>query len=207
MTGLNHSNAAKTTLILVRHGETIWNAAERLQGQADPELSEAGRAQVADIRHVVERMSPSVVVASDLQRTRETAAILGYESPRLDARLREADLGAWTGRYVSELCEPSDADYRAWRAGLFTPPGAEPWDALVGRVEASLKELVPLHQTVLVITHGGPIRAACARFLGLEPAAVLPVRPASITIIEVKERARLGVYNLRPDDVEFRRTD
>jgi glucosyl-3-phosphoglycerate phosphatase len=202
-----HNPTKKTTLILVRHGETIWNAEERLQGQADPELSPEGREQVAQIRHVVDRLSPAKVVCSDLLRTRETAAILGYPSPEIDARLREANLGEWTGRYVADLITASNDDYTAWREGQFTPPSAEPWSALCQRVQAVLEDLATQREVILVVTHGGPIRAACSRFLGLEPQHILPVRPASITMIEFKDRARLGVYNLRPDDVEFKRSD
>jgi broad specificity phosphatase PhoE len=203
----NHPPTKKTTLILVRHGETTWNAEERLQGQADPELSPEGREQVAQIRHVVARLSPARVVCSDLQRTRETAAILGYANPEIDMRLREADLGQWTGQYVADLIATSNGDYLAWREGQFTPPGAESWPALCQRVQSALEAIVTLREIILVVTHGGPIRAACSRFLGLEPQHILPVRPASITIIEFKDKARLGVYNLRPDDVEFKRSD
>jgi glucosyl-3-phosphoglycerate phosphatase len=70
-----------------------------------------------------------------------------------------------------------------------------------------MKSLSKSHEVVLVVTHGGPIRAACYRLLNLQPSHILPVRPASISIIEVKEQARLGVYNLRPDDIEFKRVD
>jgi broad specificity phosphatase PhoE len=202
-----HNPTKKTTLILVRHGETIWNAEERLQGQADPQLSVAGREQVLQIRHVVERLAPTRVVCSDLLRTRETSTLLGYPSPEIDPRLREADLGDWTGKYVSDLIAASNSDYVAWREGQFTPPNAEPWTALCQRVQAALEALSSQREVILVVTHGGPIRAACSRFLGLEPQHILPVRPASITIIEFKDRARLGVYNLRPDDVEFKRSD
>jgi glucosyl-3-phosphoglycerate phosphatase len=207
MTTANHSPQPKTTFILVRHGETAWNAEERLQGQADPGLSDVGREQVAQIRHVVQRLNPSRIICSDLLRTRETAAILGYDTPVLDARLREADLGAWTGQYVADLIAQSSESYTAWRHGQFTPPGAESWPRMCQRVQSILESLSRCGEPILVVTHGGPIRAACAQFLGLEPQHVLPVRSASVTIIEFKEHARLGVYNLRPDDVEFKRTD
>lgn len=194
-------------IILVRHGETDWNAEERLQGQADPGLSTQGRLQVEQMRPVIQRLKPSRVVCSDLLRTRETAAILSDATPELEPRLREADLGEWTGQYVPELMASVDGSYTAWRHGQYTPPGGESWDRLCQRVKAVLEELVRGGENTLVVTHGGPIRAACAQFLGLQPQHVLPVRSASITILEFKEHARLGVYNLRPDDVEFKRAD
>jgi probable phosphoglycerate mutase len=197
----------KTTLIFVRHGETNWNAEERLQGQADVGLSEAGYAQVARIKHVIERLSPTYVVASDLLRTRETASVLGYEHPILDVRLREANLGDWTGQYVSTLLAASAEDYMAWRHGRLTPPNGESWQQLCSRIAEVIGELASRHETILVVTHGGPIRAACFQCLNLSPQHVLPVRSASITTIEFKDCPRLGVYNLRPDDLEFKRAD
>jgi glucosyl-3-phosphoglycerate phosphatase len=202
-----YSPSKKTTFILVRHGETHWNAQERLQGQADPGLSDDGRSQVAQIRPVVARLGPTRIICSDLLRTRETAGILGFDSPILERRLREADLGEWTGQFVPDLIAVNGDDYAAWRHGQFTPPGGESWQDMCQRVESVLESLSACGETILVVTHGGPIRAACARFLGLHPQHVLPVRSASLTIIEFRDYARLGVYNLRPDDVEFRRTD
>jgi broad specificity phosphatase PhoE len=197
----------KTTVILVRHGETTWNAVERLQGQADPGLSENGREQVLMLRPIIANLAPTRTICSDLLRTRETAALLGYDAPEVDARLREADLGAWTGRYVADLLASSNGDYAAWREGKLTPPGGETWYSLCQRVGSLIGQVAASGETLLVVTHGGPIRAACSVFLGLEPQHVLPVRSASITLIEFKDRARLGVYNLRPEAIAFKRTD
>ena len=185
-----------TRLIFVRHGETDWNAARRLQGQADIPLSAEGLRQAEALRELVARFGPDGTVASDLRRTRETSAALGYPSPQLDPRLREADLGEWTTRSIDQLRAEEPETYAAWRAGDFTPPGAEGWDDLLARVAAVVDELREAGGCQLVVTHGGPIRAACLHLLGLHPRHVLPVAPASVTVIEVNSRPRLGVYNL-----------
>jgi broad specificity phosphatase PhoE len=185
-----------TRLILVRHGETDWNAARRLQGQADIPLSVGGLRQVEALRELVAGFGPSHVVASDLHRTRETSTALGYATPRLDPRLREADLGEWTTRSIDQLRAEEPEAYAAWRAGDYTPPGAERWDDMLARVAEAVDELREAGGCQLVVTHGGPIRAACLHLLGLHPRHVLPVAPASVTVIEVNSRPRLGVYNL-----------
>src|SRR4051812_31723246 len=105
-------------LILVRHGESTWNADHRLQGQLDPPLSEAGRAQTVELRPLVERIgiAPDRVIASDLTRARETAALLGLAPARVDARWREIDVGEWGGRTAAEVDAESD-ELTNWRGG------------------------------------------------------------------------------------------
>lgn len=192
-----------TRLILVRHGETEWNAARKLQGQADVRLSATGRCQAEALRPLVERLGVTAVVASDLLRTRETSAALGFAEPRLDPRLREADLGAWTTRSIEQLRAEDAAAFAAWRAGSYTPPDAERWEALLERVSAAMDELLTAGGTQLIVTHGGPIRAACLHLLGLHPRHVLPVAPASMTVIEINHRPRLAVYNLTARPLEL----
>jgi len=187
-----------TRLLLVRHGETAWNAARKLQGQADIPLSARGRAQVAHLARIVASFAPDRAVASDLRRTTQSAALLGYPQPLADARWREADLGTWTGESMARLRREAPEDYRAWREGRLTPDGAESFEALGARVLAAAEELVGRAETVLVVTHGGPIRAICARWLCLPPKRIVPVSPGSLTIVEFKGRAALHTFNWTP---------
>ena len=115
---------------------------------------------------------------------RQTAAALGYE-PEVDPRWREADLGAWTGRSIAELREREPDLYAGWRGGSFTPQGAESFDTLGARVLAATKELLGSDDTVLVVTHGGPIRAVCSHWLLLPPKRIVPVSPGSLTVLEL----------------------
>src|ERR671929_2443690 len=86
-------------LILVRHGESTWNAEERLQGQLDPPLSERGREQSRALAAAVDLTGfpPERIVCSDLTRARETAELLGVAPGRYDERWREIDIGEWGG--------------------------------------------------------------------------------------------------------------
>lgn len=189
----NFSTGLKARLILLRHGQSVWNAEKRLAGQADVSISQLGQEQIRQMQETVRALKPDGVICSDLRRARESAALLGYKAPELDQRLREANLGRWEGEYIASL--PGE-DYQAWRAGEFTPPEGERWDAVCDRVEAALNELVAEGGSHLVVSHGGVIRAACDRLLCLPPRRIVPVQPASVTVIDVYDQPRLFVFNL-----------
>src|SRR5919205_4262120 len=89
-----------TTLLLVRHGETDWNADGRLQGQTDRPLSDFGRRQARQLAQELVDEELEAIYASDLARARETAEIIGERlglAVVLDADLREKDWGTWEG--------------------------------------------------------------------------------------------------------------
>src|SRR4051812_17862715 len=122
-------------LLLVRHGQSTYNAEARLQGQADPPLSAAGRAEAERLRPALARLDDGRVVTSDLRRARETAALLGYRDARLEPRFREIDVGEWAGRPLAELPVTSEP---AWRGGPLKAPGGESWAQLQARVGEAL---------------------------------------------------------------------
>src|SRR4051812_28497437 len=95
-------------LLLVRHGQSTYNAQARLQGQADPPLSEAGREEALRLAPALPGFPDDRVVTSDLQRARETAALLGHPGARPEPRLREIDVGAWAGRPLTEFPDGSE---------------------------------------------------------------------------------------------------
>ena len=183
-------------LVLVRHGETEWNAKEVLQGHADIELSDNGRAQARALASVVGRWVIDLAVTSDLKRSKQTSALLGYPEARADARWREANLGEWTGREVKDLQATAGEEYRAWREGRSAPPGAEDFDALSQRIAAAIAPLHATDGTVLVVTHGGAIRAAIAHLINLTPERIIPVQPGSLTVFEFDKAPRLSLYNV-----------
>lgn len=146
-----------TTLLLLRHGESVWNAEGRWQGQSGTGLTETGRQQAADVARELAIDPPAAVYASDLQRTRETAAIVAgvLDLPvTLDDRLREIDVGEWAGLTRDEVTARFPGATR-WRDG-------ESHEAMGSRVVAGLRAIAAAHdgKRVLIVTHGGPIRAA-----------------------------------------------
>jgi len=182
-------------LILVRHGETEWNAREVLQGQADIDLSDNGRAQADALARIVGRWSIDHAVTSDLKRAKQTSALLGYPDARPDVRWREADLGDWTARDARELQATQGDAYRAWREGRSAPPGGEDFAVLSRRIAAAIADLHAVEGTVLVVTHGGVIRAALAHLINLTPERIVPVHPGSLTVFEFDKIPRLKLYN------------
>ena len=161
-----------TTLILVRHGETDWNAQHRWQGHSDTRLNDAGREQA---RLLAEGL-PDVdaLYSSDLARARETAEILAGKiglEVRFDERLRERGFGSWEGLTMDEIESAYPDDKRRWLAG--TGPGAldaEPFEAFATRVGSFVENVWQRHagEKVLVVAHGGTIRVVHALATGLD---------------------------------------
>lgn len=164
-----------TTLHLVRHGESVWNSENRLQGHGGVGLSEKGHRQAASTAAFLSATlsHASLIVRSDLRRVAETAApteaLLDVEV-RLDQRLREIDVGFWSGLTWDEVAQRDPSAYRRWRAGEDVPRGgAETWAELRERVWPALRDLADVGGDVLVFTHGGPIRVGVAAGLAMPP--------------------------------------
>jgi len=152
-----------TTLALLRHAPTEWNAARRLQGRADIALSAAGKATLA-ARRLPEAVAGFRCLASPLSRTRETAMLLGL-NPEFDPRLIEMDWGRYEGRAIAELRSEQGAAFLANEArGLdFTPEGGESPRDVQTRVMPLLAEIARRGESTLAVTHRGVIRAVYAR--------------------------------------------
>lgn len=188
-------------LILMRHGETIWNAEQRLQGHDNADLSPRGIEQALSFRHLIEGLSPKGVVSSDLGRCRETVKLIGYGDAPSDARLRELNMGEWTGLRKPDLIAEHPEDYWAWRAGAWHPVGGEAWQDFVDRVVAGLRDwLAKTDGDVLAVVHSGVIRAALTAFLGLSQDRLVPVTPGTATMLHFDDpfssRVKLEGYNL-----------
>ena len=161
-------------LLLVRHGESTWNAEGRWQGWADPPLSDGGRKQVLAAVAELAASRPEAVICSDLERARETARIVAEAlilTVEVDAALRERDVGAWSGLTAAEIEQGWPGALVAWREGrLVSPPDGEPDTALGARVVDAVQRLAARAEgCLLVVTHGGVIRVL-ERHLGLRPA-------------------------------------
>lgn len=188
-------------LILLRHGETTWNAEHRLQGQDNSPLSERGIEQARRFVGYARALRPARVVSSDLGRTRQTADLIGHGDCPADPRLREFNAGEWTGRTRADLLASEGQNYGAWRAGTYTPAGAESWAVFRERIVGGLRHWLAAGEgDLLAIVHGGVIRAACDGFLGLPPSRIIPVTPGTATILNfpdgVSGTARLEGYNI-----------
>ena len=148
-----------TTLLLVRHGETDWNADGRLQGQTDRPLSEFGRGQARQLAEELADEELEAIYASDLARACETAAIVGERLGLpvvLDPDLREKDWGTWEGLTAVERD-------RVEFVGESTEAHQE-------RILRALRRISERHRgggSVLVVTHGGSMRRVQTAALGM----------------------------------------
>ncbi len=196
-----------TSIVLVRHAQSEWNAVGRWQGWADPPLSALGREQA---RQAVAPLGwVDVIMSSDLRRAFDTAAILasglGMGEPFVMPSLRERDVGRWTGLTRAEID-------RRWPGALSgpmpDPPGGETAARLLERVLATMTELAETYegQTVLAVSHGGTIGGyvACTCDRGLE--VWRNYQPDNCSVSEIlftNGRAEL----IRFSDTSFLQTD
>src|SRR5579871_6119870 len=94
------------TILLARHGETEWNVARRWQGHAESDLTDTGRAQALELASLVGESGISAIYSSDLRRAADTASIVADAlglTVRVDAELREVDVGEWSGLTSAEI--------------------------------------------------------------------------------------------------------
>jgi probable phosphoglycerate mutase len=190
--------SAVSRLLLIRHGESTWNAEERLQGQLDPPLSEHGREQSRALAGVLDGLPDDRVICSDLARARETADLLGLRPAQLDERWREIDVGEWGGRAAAEI-DAQGSELTNWRGGPRRAPDGEPWEAFAARVAGAVDELIDAGGPWLVICHGGCIRVAVSHVTGADALRLGSPPNASATVFELGERPRLLVYGSLPD--------
>lgn len=189
-------------LMIVRHGESEWNATRRLQGQADIALSDKGRQQALALRDTIRALNPDATIASDLRRAFETATLLGVRDPVPTPALREIDVGQWTGEAITDIRARDPHGYQGWRAGTFTPPQGESWADFVGRTTACVMARLAKSERLLVVCHGGVIRALLETLIDLPPKRIIPVGPASLTMLAERPSGsasmRLELFNYSP---------
>jgi probable phosphoglycerate mutase len=163
-----------TRLIILRHGETEWNAESRYQGQLDSPLTAAGRAQAEALGGRLAGENVSALYSSDLGRARQTAEAIASRTRHAIVHhvgLRERHLGLFQGHIIQQAREQWPEEYRRLRSGQadYTPPGGESQRALSDRVVAAVTEIAGRHpgETLAVVTHGGVLTALFRHVLGL----------------------------------------
>ena len=157
-----------TLITLVRHGQTDWNLARRIQGATDVPLNETGRADARAAAELLAGDAHHAVYASPLVRAHETARIiadhLALGEPALVPDMRERTFGDGEGLLVEQYLER----FGDWHAVV---PGAETLDEVGDRALAALdviardarRRSAPTVESVIVVTHGGVIRSILNR--------------------------------------------
>ena len=156
--------AGSNEVLLVRHGETDDNAADRFQGRIYTPLNDRGRAQSRALAQALAGVGVRALYASPLARARETAEIVGAAlglEPVLDQRLMEADAGDWAGRLYADIVAGDPGAFDAWRSREpgFRFPGGESVEEQGARVAAVLRDIAAGPLPALVVAHGGTLRA------------------------------------------------
>lgn len=182
------------TVLLVRHGETEWNREGRMQGWGPTPLNDRGREQARRVGNsLAAEYDIDRIVASDSFRTRETTELIrnaGIDAePTFDSGWRERGLGIYQGFLRSELNKRFPAF--AYDAGALSlekkPEGGESVAEVYERVGDAWDQLLDSldGETVLVVTHGGPIRLVLARLYELD--ALTAIRKFAITNCSLTE--------------------
>jgi len=185
-----------TTIYLARHGESDWNVERRWQGHADRPLTDRGRGQAQDLAARLAGVDLDAVYSSDLRRAWETADAVasakGLDVIRLP-ELREVDVGSWSGLTRDECEARFPEAFARWRAGGSGWDDGESYEEMGERIVEAIGRLAAEHQggAILVVSHGGPIRAVHAHALGVDIAThrrTGPVEPnARLSAVAVED--------------------
>jgi len=200
-------------LILLRHGQTDYNVAGRMQGHLESMLTATGLEQAVRVAPAVAGMTPERLVSSDLRRAVDTADAVGAACGlpvKVDPRLRETHLGQWQGLSVDEVEAGWPGAIATWRSDPgWAPPDGESRIEVVRRARPVIDELDaefegPPTATVVLIAHGGLIAGLVSGLMGL-PAAAWPsiggignCRWAVLARRDDHPRWRLTGYNVGP---------
>jgi probable phosphoglycerate mutase len=182
-----------TEIVLIRHGETAWNAEKRLQGHLDTPLNAEGRRQAAALAHALRFEAFDAVFASDLQRARDTAQPLAASRGMplgIDPGLRERCFGAFEGLLYADIGDRYPDAYAAWKVRDIDarfPEGEQVAETLREFSQRSVGTITRLasqakYQKVALVTHGGVLECAyrAAQGIGYEHARDFDIFNASI---------------------------
>jgi broad specificity phosphatase PhoE len=171
-----------TTIFLARHGESDWNAANRFQGHSDRPLTDLGRRQAEALAEAVANKNVGAIYSSPLIRALETARIVAART-RLpvmeDEDLREVDTGGWSGLSREEVQQRFPEGFERWISGGAGWEDGESYEDMAERSLRAVGRIAEAHPRgrVLVVSHGGPIRAIQAAANGMDIHAYRRLKP------------------------------
>jgi alpha-ribazole phosphatase/probable phosphoglycerate mutase len=187
----------KRHVLFARHGQTDWNLHYRYQGKADIPLNERGRREAGLLAKRLKSWTPCRVYSSPLSRAAETAKIVASSmdpapSVRFVDDLMEIDFGDWESHSVFDVARKDPELYAAWRAdpSIVTSPGGEAFENVLARVKRALDHVFEeSDEDLLMVFHGGTIRAALSILFDLPPSMVWKMRlgNCSLTGLEVRD--------------------
>jgi probable phosphoglycerate mutase len=182
-----------TNILLIRHGETAWNAERRLQGHTDIALNGEGRRQADAVARALAGEAFAAVISSDLQRAFDTAQAIAVQRGlpvQTDSGLRERCYGAFEGMLYAEIAQRYPAEYAQWQArniDALLPAGqrtAETYRQFYARAVDTIVRLAQDYpgQTIVIVAHGGVLECAyrAARGMALDSPRDFEIKNAGI---------------------------
>ena len=171
-----------TAILLARHGESDWNVERRWQGHADRPLSPRGREQAQALAQRLDEIELDAIYSSDLRRAYDTASAVADRrgvAVTTVRDLREVDVGSWSGLTRDEAKARFPEAYARWEQGGPGWDDGETYEQMAARVVGALEKIASDHagRTILVVAHGGSIRAIHAATLGIDVHAYRRIRP------------------------------
>jgi probable phosphoglycerate mutase len=169
-----------TNILLIRHGETAWNAVRRLHAHFYIPHNADGERQAGALAQALAAESVDVIISSDLQRARQTAQAVAdqYDGAKVhaDANLRERCYGVFEGMLYTEVEQQYPADFALWQArdvDAVMPPGervAESFRQFYARAISAIREWAERHpgKTIAVVAHGGVLECAYREAVGMQ---------------------------------------
>lgn len=179
-------------LLLVRHGQTAWSAERRYQGSTDVPLNDTGLRQAAALGRHFSGQKIDAIYSSNLQRALQTASAISETTGVAivpEPRFRETSFGLWEGKTYSELQTQWAEHLIAWRLDPMTntPPDGESLAQLLERAGDGIEAIARKHhdETVMIVAHGGVLRAVICYALSLPSAAFWRIELGSASISEL----------------------
>ena len=184
----------KQTLLIIRHGQTTWNAEQLLPGQLPGiPLNDKGREQAAKLAEALSEIPISAIISSPLERARDTAEIIAQSrglTIQFDADLMDTNIGKWAGKKYNELAK-DDPEWKAYALDPTTAPeGVETFPQVQERAMAAIerwrtKEDIGAYPAF--VAHADVVKLIVAHYTGLEAgkASRLFVDNASVSIVEI----------------------
>lgn len=194
-----------TKILLIRHGETAWNAVRRLQGHIDIPLSPTGERQAQALARALANEPLDAIVSSDLGRALQTAQAVAAQHPHLplhtDPGLRERGYGAFEGLLYTEIAERYPLEFAEWQArdvDAVMPAGervAESFRQFYQRCQDGIARWAAQYprQTIVIVAHGGVLECAyrAARGLTLDGPRDFTIRNATVNRFRMEGEALL----------------
>ncbi len=192
-----------TRIALLRHGHTSWNRAGRIQGRTDIPLDDAARQDLSQLA-LPSAWRDATVIASPLERARETAWLISGTRPKVEDDLIEMNWGAWEGQQGADLkADPSSGytDIESWGWG-FCPPDGEALDSVRTRVRNWAEACT---QDSVVVTHIGVMRVmlAIAMSWGFDRPAPFKIKRNRLYVVNIQN----GVWSASADAVALDRKE